>query len=315
MKRVLITGATGFVGANLLRRLIADGHEVHALVRPGASRWRLEEVQQSFVLRTGDLDDQAALARLVQSVQPNWIFHLAAASADSRIYDRETTYVTNLDGTLNLLAACAGVKIEAFVHAGSSSEYGIHPHPCSEQEVLRPITDYGVAKAAASLACLRWARRELPAVVLRLYSVYGPWEDPQRLIPCLVRAALSSSLPPLASPDNVHDFVFVDDVISALIQAADKASELRGEIFNIGTGRQTSLRELVAEVQSLLKLQLEPVWGSYPDRSWDTTCWCANVSAAQKKLNWTAETVLRSGLQLAIEWQKQHVMTHGASTG
>jgi nucleoside-diphosphate-sugar epimerase len=139
-------------------------------------------------------------------------------------------------------------------------------------------------------------------VTLRLYSVYGPWEEPNRLIPTLVEHAQRGAFPPLAHPDTVRDFVYVDDVVEAFLRAEECLRCPRGAVYNIGTGRQTTLRELVATARSVFSIDVPAHWASYPRRSWDTDVWVADVQRAGEELGWTATCELSSGLQRTGEW-------------
>lgn len=302
-RRALVTGADGFVGANLVQRLLADGHAVTAVGRPGGSRWRLEGLRGQVERGDVDLLDRAEVATLVTATTPDWVFHLAAYGAYPWQTDAARILESNALATVTLVEACQAAQCGAFVHAGSSSEYGLKDHPPSEDEVLEPNSAYAVGKAAATNYCAQVARTgRLNAVTLRLYSVYGAYEEPRRLIPRIVVAGLEGRLPPLAAPDTARDFVNVDDVVRALIMAAEHPSHNPGAVYNIGSGRQTQLRELVSLARELFGVAAEPEWGSAPARSWDTSTWVADPSRAARELGWTASTDLAAGLQSTAAW-------------
>ena len=134
MARVLLTGGTGFVGANLTRRLLADGHEVHLLVRPGHAKWRLDEIRNDVRLHQQQLADAAATSTVVRLARPDWIFHLAAHGAYPSQGDVQEMVRTNVTGTVNLAQAALAAGVAAFVHTGSSSEYGFKDHAPSETD-------------------------------------------------------------------------------------------------------------------------------------------------------------------------------------
>ncbi len=183
MKRVIITGATGFVGANLARRLLREGHEVHLLVRPKHAVWRIEEIRQDVRLHELQLHDVAAVTRVVSEIRPEWIFHLAAHGAYSQQIDLEQMVLTNINCTINLVNACLKTGFEAFVNTGSSSEYGFKDHAPAESDPLEPNSHYAVTKAAATMFCRYTAQsRGVHLPTLRLYSVFGPYEDPRTVV-------------------------------------------------------------------------------------------------------------------------------------
>ena len=224
-RRTLLTGAAGFVGAGLAHRLLAEGHSVHVLLRPGSDTWRLQDIQTEVSVHEADLGDEDAVRGAVEAAAPDWIFHLAAHGAYSWETDSRRILHSNALGTLNLAESCLRRGFEAFVHAGSSSEYGLKDHAPSEQEAPEPNSIYAVTKVTATLLCRHLAAQNGQHICsLRLYSVYGPWEDPRRLMPTLVAHGMRGELPPLVAPDTARDFVHLEDVCDAFLLAASKLS-------------------------------------------------------------------------------------------
>jgi nucleoside-diphosphate-sugar epimerase len=301
MKRCLVTGASGFVGANLVRRLLGDGHEVHALLRPEHQGWRLSGVT-ALQAHPVDLVDREQVRQAVQRIRPEWVFHLAAYGA----YSSQTGFARmvdiNLMGTVSLLDACSDIGVESFVYTGSSSEYGYKDHPPLEDELLEPNSHYAITKAAATHYCQFVARKlDFNAVAVRLYSIYGPYEEPTRLLPTLIAHGLRGTLPPLVSPATARDFVYVDDAVDALIAVARK-SPRRGAVYNLCTGTQTTLATVVETARKLMGIAVEPVWSSMEQRSWDTDIWVGSPAAMEKEIGWRAQVDFATGLQRMIEW-------------
>ena len=235
--RALVTGATGFVGANLVRRLLWAGHEIHLLVRRQHNSWRISDIPREHIrLHELDMLDPDALHIAIARIKPEWVFHLAAYGAYSSQRDVDRILQTNVFATANLARACAAAGCDVFVNTGSSSEYGFMERPAREDDALDPRSFYAVGKAAATMFCRQLARETgMHMPTLRLYSVYGPWEEPTRLIPTLIRRGLQGELPPLVDPDISHDFVYVDDVVDAYLLAAKNATMEPGAVFNVGT--------------------------------------------------------------------------------
>ena len=299
--RSLVTGAAGFVGSVLTRKLASDGHEVHALVRPGSELWRLEGVDAA--LHAVDLAEEPAVTRLVEGVRPEWVFHLAAHGAYSWQSDFPQMVRTNVLGTIHLVESCLRVGFEALVNTGSSSEYGFTDHAPAEDEEPRPSSDYAATKLTATLYCRAAAARSgLSIPTLRLYSVYGPFEEPARFVPRLAVEALAGKLPPLVSPDVARDFVYVDDAVEAYLAAASRRGPEAGAVYNVGTGRQTSIREAVEIAKRVLAIDSPPEWGTMPDRAWDTTVWVANPRKIERELGWTPRTTFEEGFARFARW-------------
>ncbi len=305
-KRVLLTGGTGFVGANLARRLLREGHEVHLLLRPDYQSWRIDAIRDHIRLHELHLHDLDAVVRVVSQIRPDWIFHLAAYGAYSWQNDLQQMVRTNIQGTMNVLTACLKLGFDAFVNAGTSSEYGYKSEPPSETTFLEPNSHYAVTKASATLFCRYTAQREkAPVTTLRLYSVYGAYEDANRLIPALILNGLKGNLPPLVSPDTARDYVFIDDVVDAFLLAATARHGVPGEVYNIGTGIQTTIADAVAITKRVLHVTGEPVWGSLAQRAWDTNTWVADNTHAAAQLDWTPRYDFESGFKTTVEWLRK----------
>jgi len=307
MKRAIITGGTGFVGANLAERLVKEGYEVHLLVREGYHPWRIEHVLPHLQLFKADLLDRERLTIEMKRIKPDWIFHLATYGAYSWQDYLEATLQTNFIGTVNLVEASREVGFEAFINTGSSSEYGAKDHAATEDELLEPNSYYAVAKASSTLFCSYTARRfQIPILTLRLFSVYGPFEEPGRLIPTLIVNGMQGKFPSLAHPDIARDFIFTEDVNDAYLLMASSSNTLPSDgVYNVGTGHQTRLRDIVEMTRAIFHIEAEPVWGSMENRSWDTNIWVAN-NQKLCRAGWNPLHDIRDGLLNTIEWFKQN---------
>jgi nucleoside-diphosphate-sugar epimerase len=315
VKRALLTGASGFVGANLARRLLNDGHEVHLILRPNHDPWRVREIREHVVIHEVNLADSIRLDASVASIRPDWIFHLATYGAYPDQRDVGNMICTNVQGTANLIQAAEQCGFAAFINSGTSSEYGLKDHAPSEDESLEPNSYYAVTKAAATLLCRHVAQRKgLPIVTLRLYSAYGPYEQPGRLVPTLIVHGLEGRLPPLVNPSVARDYVHVDDVCEAYLLSAASAERQAGSVFNVGTGVQTTLREIVSIIRKLLAIDAEPAWGTMPERSWDTDIWIARPDLIKAILGWSPRFDVERGLEETIAWFRrnpQHLAAFG----
>jgi len=306
MKRVILTGGTGFVGANLVRRLLRDGHEVHLLVRPDYQPWRIAPLRPDLRLHELHLHDAAAVARVVGQVRPDWVFHLAVHGAYSWQTDWEQMVRTNIQGTMSLVTACLSTGFAAFVNTGSSSEYGFKDHAPAENEPLEPNSYYAVTKAAATLFCRHTAQRhQVHLPTLRLYSVFGPYEDPGRLLPALITHGLKGALPPLADPNVARDFVYVEDVVDAYLLAATVTTPEWGPIYNVGTGAQTTLRDVVEVARQVLRIAPEPVWNTMSNRNWDANVWVSDNRKIRAQLGWQRRSTFAEGFRLMVDWFRQ----------
>jgi dolichol-phosphate mannosyltransferase len=306
MARTLVTGAAGFIGAALGRRLLADGHAVTLLTGPGSDLWRLEGLRADAEVVEVDLRDADAVEAVVGRARPELIFHLAAHGAYSWQRSLPRMIETNVAGIAHVVEAAVRAGARAIVNAGSSSEYGLKDHAPPEDELPEPNSAYAVTKAAATLYC-GWAAREHGAAIttLRLYSAYGPWEEPRRLVPALVLRALEGELPPLVDPSIARDFVFVEDLLDAFVLAAERAQPGEAAVYNAGSGTQTTLRALVEAARRVFAVAREPEWGSFPARHWDTDVWVADPRRIERELGWRPRTSLEDGLAATGRWMRE----------
>lgn len=303
MKRVIITGASGFVGSNLTRRLLQEGYDLHLFLRRGSNLWRIESILKQVQIYEVDFADKEALAGRVSKIRPDWIFHLAAYGAYSWQTDFGQMIQTNIIGTINLVEACLKTGFEVFINTGSSSEYGFKDHLVSETECLAPNSHYAVTKASATLFCSYTAQNQKVRIpTLRLYSVYGPYEEPARLIPTLIIEGFKGRLPPLVRPEISRDFVYVKDLEDAYLLAATRPRREFGSIYNVGTGIQISLRDVVEVVRQEMKITFMPEWETMPDRTWDTNVWIANNRKIREELGWQPSLIFKEGFQKTVKW-------------
>ena len=272
---IVVFGASGFIGANLFEQLsrvrqTAGSSDVYALTHDATKAWRLKllDVPAENIIHCDILSD-ASVQDVFGKIKPRTIFNLAAYGAYSKQKNVVLTYETNVLGTVNILENCTPDMV--YIHAGSSSEYGFNCTAPKETERVEPNSHYAVSKVSAAYTLEYYAKmHQLNTLNLRLYSIYGGWEEPDRLIPRLVEETRKGQWPPLVSPDISRDFVYVDDCVDAFVQAALRVNPtIRGRSYNIATGKKTTMRELAEVARQTFGVTQEPVWGSMTNRNWD----------------------------------------------
>jgi len=301
---ILVLGASGFVGANLMRLLFASRRDVYGTLFHFPA-WRLDGLPEENVIQA-DLLVDANLDAVLARVKPRTIFNCIAYGAYSFEVDSELIYETNFNLTARLLQRLQKMPIACYVHSGSSSEYGDAAAGPSENDLPRPNSDYAVSKVAcANLLSFYGKKKALPCANLRLFSVYGPYEDSSRLIPNLVRMGLTGKYPPLVSADISRDFVYVDDVSEAYIDTALKLEPPRyGDSFNIGSGKKTTIGQVAAVAAELYGLDTEPAYAAMESRSWDIRDWYSDQKKTAEVLGWKARVDFKEGLRRTTEWFK-----------
>ena len=308
MKKVLITGGAGFIGANFTQRFLDLGHSVHLIDQPEANLWRLEKIKDKINTHFIDLKDYEKLESFIFELKPDIIIHLAAyGTYPGNQKDIKKTIETNILGTINLVNACSKINFDCLINTGSSSEYGIKDKPMQENDLLEPDNLYGVAKAAATMYCQHMAKKlDLPIAVIRPFSVYGYFEEKERLVPTVIKACLENSQLNLSSSNSVRDYIFIEDLIDGYLTVIENIQNNKGEIFNLGIGEQKKISEVVEIVKKITQSPVEPQYGQVKAAQAEPKNWIADISK-MKSLGWQPEHNLDQGLEKTIAWFKQNL--------
>jgi polyisoprenyl-phosphate glycosyltransferase len=299
---ILIIGASGFVGANLLKKIKEYRDDVFGTAFSGAG-WRFKDSSSILHMNICDINN---VNDIFKKVEPKTIFDCSSFGAYSFEDNIDLIHKTNYLSLIQIFEMLEYHDISAYIHAGSSSEYGLNSASPSENSSLVPNSQYAISKASASNAITFYGKiKNLPIINLRLYSVYGPFEDSSRLIPVLCKKTLEMSLPEFADKKVSRDFIYIDDVVEAFIASALRMrSEIYGESFNIGTGKKTYLEELAMTSKSIFNISSDPIFNSNAGRIWDTEDWYADIEKSKEYLNWHPKISLEEGLKKTQEWWK-----------
>lgn len=306
MRKILITGATGFVGANLARRLVKEKYELHILIRERSNTWRINDIIPKVHMHKIDLTEKKYLFKLMDIVRPNCIFHLANlglyGGIDSPI--KESIGV-NLLGTINLLESADKINYDCFINTGSSSEYGTKTVSMKETDLCQPETNYAITKLAATLFAQAYAKKtKKPVVTLRLFSPFGPFDHPSRLIAQMIIKMVKGEDISVKNPHDVRDYIFIEDVIEAYMLCMKNSDKSCGEVFNIGRGKQTSIKDMLELLAKLTGFKGRIM---YEDKALDKKImWQADISKAEQQLGWQPTKTLREGLNRTVEWFKKN---------
>lgn len=305
-QKVVITGAGGFIGAFLTRKLIKKGYKVHAFVRSKKSLWRLKDILSEIKVFEDLLNNKVQLKKTLKKIDPIYVFHLATYGAYPTQQDLDKMIETNIVGTSNILDALSGLSCKSIVIAGSSSEYGKKEKQMVETDHLEPNNFYGATKAAQTQISQAYAATsDLPIIVLRLFNVYGPFEEKGRLVRSVIESVLSKKEILLATGKEARDLIYIEDVVDAFIHAA-KSRVKNGSVINIGTGKQTTIRDLAQKVIEITGVKVRIKLNSYPGRKWDTNHWRASTRKTSEVLKWKPKYTLKKGLEKTIKWYTQN---------
>jgi dolichol-phosphate mannosyltransferase len=303
---ILIVGVSGFIGAKLFFSISRIRDDVYACSRNPMNNWRLINVNNPNIMNC-DITDYDELKTLINSIKPMTVFNLAAYGAYSRQTDAEKIHMTNYNGTLNLLRALSETGCRAFVQAGTSSEYGLNCAGPDENGELIPNSNYAVSKASAGYIIKYYGKiLNFPCVNLRLYSVYGPWEEKDRLIPNLISNGLSGRFPNFVDRSISRDFIYIDDCNGAMVKAALTICRTNpGISVNVASGVKTTLEDAAKTAKKIFGIAEEPTFGTMTNRKWDLSEWYGNAALAEKLMGWKSSTSFEDGLRLNAEWEKK----------
>lgn len=303
---VLITGGAGFIGANLVNKLLDFKYNnVNLIVRESTVLWRLKTALPKIHLHKVDLLDMDNLKKTIEKVNPSIIFHLATYSAYRNQEAALEMIETNIKGTLNLLISSQDINYDIFVNTGSSSEYGIKEKPMKEDDLLKPVSFYAATKSSATLLCQAFSKEyKKPIVTLRPFSVYGPYEENDRFIPTIIKAIIENKPISLTPGRERRDFIYIADIIDIYIKTIKKGNKLSGEILNMGTGKEFTNDEVVDMLFKVANKKVQINKGSFPARLWDNSHWVSDISKTKKLLNWKPQNTLLDGLKKTYDWYK-----------
>lgn len=294
-KRVLVTGATGFIGSYLVRRLLAEGAVVHIFARNTTNDWRIADVIDQLKVHEVDIRIYGAVQTSVEAIRPEIVFHLAAEGVHDPFVSRNLALRTNLDGTMNVAQAAANSGVKRIVYTGTCHEYGTH----AAEGQLDPISTYAASKAAAWTFCKMYHKTmSWPVVGLRLFQVYGHLQT-GTLVPASVEAAASGRSLPTTPGEQVRDWIYIDDAIDAFMKAGI-VEGIEGENFDIGTGVAHSVKEITEMIFSHFD-GVEPQIGALPYRPAEVWSIVSNPEKAHTKLGWKHKTGLEDGIKKTID--------------
>ena len=304
MTQYLITGASGFVGSNLIRKLINENQELTILIRNNSDLWRINDLIPKIQTIKTDLSDYEKLEKIISDINPNFVYHLGAYGGYPFQTNIEKITQVNIVNTINLfesLSKCNNLKL--IVNFGSSSEYGIKAAPMNENDQAMPVTPYGISKLTQTKFAKFYSKNmNLPIVTLRLFSIFGPFEEPGRLVFDIMTSVIKGKTIELSSPFPRRDYVYVGDVIDA-IETVTNAKNIVGEIFNIGSGVMHSVEDVVNNVLETAKSHNKVLWEAKQKRVFDNVSpWVSDTQKTKKILKWEPKYSFADGLALTYKW-------------
>ena len=290
--RVAITGATGFVGSHLTRRLV-DRHEVAVSLRRESDPWRIRDLLPRVTVVCNALE----LARF----RPKALIHLAWAGVGSAARN-DITQLENIERAAQTAEIAYAAGVEHWIGMGSQAEYGPCGGRITEDTPTRPTTLYGVAKLAAGLACGNICRqRRMRFAWLRLFSSYGPMDNPAWMLPYLIGKLLKRERPSLTAGEQRWDYLYITEVAEAIRVVME--DERASGVYNLGSGEAPPLRQIIEMARDTIDPALPLGFGEEPYRPDQVMHLEADISRL-KELGWRPDVTLEEGIRRTVEWYR-----------
>ncbi len=309
LKRIFITGATGFIGSHLARRLIQEGYDVAVMKRATSDCSRIRDLADSITTCDVDLRNSGEVTESVAEYNPDAILHLVTYYVvEHTPHEIGVMLDTNVKGTVNLLEAAKESGITAFINTSTCAVYEDIGRKLAENDNIRPQNLYALSKLLAEEACSFYADNYgVNTVTLRLFPPYGPADNERRLIPYVTRCLLNGESPNLTTGKQKWDFVYVDDIVDAFLAALRAfPTQQAHEIFNIGTGNAVSIFDVVTKIKEITGADTELKWGAVPHRKNEVWLNSAEGKKSSEILGWQAKTNIDAGLAETISWFRKH---------
>ena len=312
-KKVLVTGAGGFIGSHLAEKLTEQGASVTALVRynsKGLKGWLdSSSYRDRMEIVAGDVTDQDCIRRIVKG--KDVVFHLAALIGIPYSYHAPMSYVkTNIEGSLNLVQAAVEFGVGKYVHTSTSEVYGTARYvPIDENHPLQGQSPYSATKIGADKLVEAFCRSfNLPGVIVRPFNTYGPRQSVRAVIPTIISQCMKKEKIVLGNTLPTRDFNYVGDTVDGFIKAAE-TDKTTGLTINIGTGREISIGDAAQLIGDLMGKKVEVETQDQrqrPDNS-EVERLCADNRLAKEILGWEPTFTLKEGLKLTIEWIEKNI--------
>lgn len=303
-KRILVTGAGGFIGSFLARRLITCGAEVFAAVQAKEHAHRLRDA--TVQLHEGDLTDAATARKILSDTRPHIVFNTASSVNTERDFKLLDSIIRHTYGiTHNVLMASAAVSTERFIQFGSIDEYGIARAPFLESVREEPYSPYSLGKVLATHTTLTIGRMTgMDVRVVRPAATFGPSKE-GLLISNLIKSGLEGKDFDMNPGEQVRDLVYIDDLVEGIL-AVGASKHARGEIFNLGNGRGYNIKEVAEMVNEAMGNPIKINFGARPYRPLDPMEFYMDSSKARHILGWEAKTDLKRGIEKTVAWFREN---------
>lgn len=308
--RVAITGGNGFIGSHLCNAILKE--------YPNAKMHILDvniDVPNPILLLSSniyfhklDIRVLDKTSDIMESIGPTHVIHLAAFVNAGRDFGNiDDAIHVNIIGTTNLLRILSNINLNSFIHIGTSEIYGDNEPPFNEDMPIRPTSPYSIAKAASELFCNVFSNsNDIPTTYLRLFNVFGEGQSENMMIPQVILSCLRQEAMDLTQGIQTREVNYVSDIVNGIIRASVTDSAV-GEIINLGSGKEISVKELALKIREITDSSIDLNFGALPYREHEIWRMFCNCEKARRLLSWKCQVELEDGLRRTIAWYKEKI--------
>lgn len=299
--RVLVSGATGFVGSFLVKRLAEDGHHISILVRSGSSFKRIEDIITKLKIICVDYTNLEDYENQILENDPEIFFHLGWYGVENTLHNDDDVISMNLKTSISISKIILKSNIKTFIALGSQAEYGPYTSVINESYSANPTTLYGIAKLATyNIFNYYLKTKEIRFVWLRLFSSYGPSDNANWLIPYLIKTLAENKSPALTKGEQIWDYIYIDDVITAMMACANNEKS-RG-LYNLGSGIGYPLKMVITKIRNMVNPKIQLNFGELPYKQNQVMILQADNTKLKLETGWLPLVGLDEGLESTVNW-------------
>jgi len=304
--RAFVTGATGYLGSYLTELLVERGESVAILCRPRSNLWRIQHLLSKVTKIEGDLLSLSEIEPKIVKFAPDTVFHLGWFGVTNAFHNDFRQVEENIQGTLSLIKVSIKAGSRTWLGLGSQAEYGPHCQKISELAETSPTTLYGRAKLCTFLLARKLiAKSRMRFLWVRVFSTYGPKDNPSWMIPYLIQTIMQGKRPSLTSCEQKWDYLYAQDAARAIYLAA--ATEKAQGVYNLGSGQAVPLCSIVERLRNLINPSIALGFGDIPYRPDQVMHLEADISRLNKATGWSPQINLDEGLKRTVDWHKSRV--------
>ena len=302
-KRILVTGGTGFIGSAIVNKLINQGCYVNIISLSKKFIWRIDDKSNCKFFKI-DLRNPYKVKKCIKTIKPEIIFHLAAyINPEPDFSNIDKAFSINFNGTKNLLQSLNEYDYDLFINTGTAHEYGNIKAPFKETDREKPIFPYSASKVATTYLCeMMFNTFDKSIITIRPFITYGPKQISRSLIPSLIFSAIEQKKLSLTPCDQRREFLYIDDLVEAYFSLAENFKKVgKMGIFNVGTGKEIQIREIVNLISKKFK-DTQFIIGDKPYRPGEPMQHWASINKINKAIGWAPKWKIEDGIDITIKW-------------